>query len=174
MSKQMGWKQFQPEDDLGSEDADATAAEDAPAPVGTGVPLTATQTPQPGAAAPSPAPAAPHVSRRASPSGGTNRFRLGELIWLCLVVVDAFLALDFLLKAVDARGSTFVQVVTGVGDRLASPFTGVFIGHPVPHAAHTTYWQALVAIVVYTIVTWIVIRVLRLLAAPSAPRGPRG
>ncbi|MGH7692754.1 MAG: hypothetical protein ACREOA_08605 [Candidatus Dormibacteria bacterium] len=119
---------------------------------------------------PPPSPVAKDLGRRASATDARGGFRLAELIWLCLGVVDAFLALDFLLKAIAAQGPGFVSVVTGVGDALANPFIGVFSGQAVPQVDHTTFWAALVAIVVYTVAAWLAIRLLRLLAAPPVPR----
>jgi hypothetical protein len=104
--------------------------------------------------------------------GSPRSLRLGELVWLCLAVVDVFLALDFLLRAVGARAAGFVGVVSRVGNVLAKPFVGVLSRPGVPKVDHTSFWAALVAIVVYTVAAWIVIRLLRLVAAPAPPRVP--
>jgi hypothetical protein len=102
---------------------------------------------------------------------GSNR--LGELVWLCLAVVDAFLALDFLFRAVAAQDSGFVGAVTRVGNALASPFTGIFSRQTVPQVDHTTFWAALVAIVVYTVAAWILLRLLTLLTGRGYKRAVR-
>ncbi|HEY6537996.1 MAG TPA: hypothetical protein VI138_03035 [Candidatus Dormibacteraeota bacterium] len=117
-------------------------------------------------AGPSPAQVAAGASRPAA------RLRLGEFVWLLLGVVDAFLAVDFLLRAVGAHDSGFVAVVNRVGDWLATPFIGVFQGQGVPRVDHTTFWAALLGIVVYTLAAWFLIRVLRLLAAPTERPDP--
>jgi hypothetical protein len=105
-------------------------------------------------------------------AGGPGRTRLGEFIWLCLAVVDTFLALDFLLRAIAARDSGFVGVVSRIGNALASPFVGVFNRQGLPRVDHTSFWAALLAIVIYTVAAWIVLRLLRLMAAPAHPRVP--
>ncbi|MGC2191347.1 MAG: hypothetical protein WA751_03325 [Candidatus Dormiibacterota bacterium] len=125
---------------------------------------TATDAPEVAAGSPSP-------STRVA-AGPPRRLPVGELVWLCLAVVDAFLALDFLLRALAARASGLVGVVNRVGNLLAKPFVGVFNRPGVPRVDHTTFWAALVAIVVYTVAAWILIRLLRLVAAPAPQSVP--
>jgi hypothetical protein len=115
----------------------------------------ATDTPGASLKRPTPATRTP-----AAKSGGR---RIGELIWLSLGVVDAFLALDFLFRALAESDSGFVAVVSRVGNALASPFNGILSGHNVPHVDHTTFWAALLALVVYTVAAWILLRLLRVL-----------
>lgn len=64
------------------------------------------------------------------PVGSSAHDRLGELIAIAILVVDAFLALDFVFRALAVGRDGFVQVVDRVGDALASPFAGIFKGHP--------------------------------------------
>jgi len=181
MSRELGWKQFQ----SGEPDAVSPTAEPAvPSYLGEGV-----RAPipwgQPSSAATAEAPVDPPAptdspkaaaGRAGAPvkaaAGPTRSWRLGELIWLGLAVVDAFLALDFLLRALAASDSGFVGVVRRIGNALASPFVGVFNRPGVPRVDHTTFWAALVAIVVYTVAAWMVIRLLRLVAAPAPQRVP--
>ncbi len=96
---------------------------------------------------------------------GVGGFRLRELIWLSVAVVDAFLGLDFLFRAIAAGPSGFVSVVERVGDALASPFAGLF-SSSVPQVGHTTDWAALVAIVVYTLAALIVARLVAIFSRP--------
>jgi hypothetical protein len=91
--------------------------------------------------------------------------QLSELILLCVAVVDAFLALDFVFRATAVSRDGFVGVVTRVGDALASPFAGLF--RPgVPPVGHTTFWAALLALAIYTIAALILIRLIHLLTSP--------
>ena len=177
MSRELGWKQFQSDDP-----PSATSASTSPAPsyLGRGVqaPIPWTEGPLLSATSPAEQPeAAPTTSAAPSDRAGASRpartLRLGELIWLCLAVMDGFLALDFLLRAVAANSAGVVAVVIGVGNSLAGPFSGVLDRPGVPRLDHTTFWAALVAIVIYTIAAWIAIRLLRLLAAPAQQQVPR-
>jgi hypothetical protein len=101
------------------------------------------------------------VRQRTGPSAHD---RLGELIALAILVVDLFLALDFVFRAVAASRDGFVQVVDRVGNALASPFAGIFKnGHAV---GHTTFWAALIALVVYSLAALILIRIVHLVTSP--------
>jgi roadblock/LC7 domain-containing protein len=90
-----------------------------------------------------------------------------------LAVVDAFLALDFVFRAIAAQDAGFVNVVSRVGNALASPFTGIFSHQVVPQVDHTTFWAALVAIVIYTVGVWILLRLLTLLSRRGYYRSVR-
>lgn len=180
MSRELGWKQFQSDDPDSPNPADSSPV---PSPLGEDVrgsipwsDLPVVTTPAAVAAAPpadDPKVTAGQSQLPAKGAEGSPRsLRLGELVWLCLAVVDVFLALDFLLRAVGARAAGFVGVVSRVGNVLAKPFVGVLSRPGVPKVDHTSFWAALVAIVVYTVAAWIVIRLLRLVAAPAPPRVP--
>lgn len=182
MSRDFGWKEFEPDSPESAESpTDSPIAAD-PAP------LPWAPEPVTGERAPSGAPEStsvgadaaeansdsqglkPAPSPRAAGAGG---FRLGELIWFCLAVVDLFLALDFGLRAIAAGDSSFVRVVINVGNWLAGPFVGVLSHRSVPTVAHTGFWAALVAIVIYTLAAWLLIRLLRLITTPASPHAPR-
>jgi hypothetical protein len=185
MSREFGWKEFEP---------DSAPAEETPAESGVGT----EPGPLPWASAPplagppadaetiedaplaepveqtAPAQAGPLAvpAQASKPSAGG--FRLGELLWLWLGIVDLFLALDFGLRAIAAGDSSFVRLVENVGNWLAQPFVGIFSNRTVPRVDHTAFWAALVAIVIYTLAAWIIIRLLRVLATPAASSRPRG
>ncbi|MFZ0169094.1 MAG: hypothetical protein WAL64_06680 [Candidatus Dormiibacterota bacterium] len=105
---------------------------------------------------------------RRKPTGPSARARLLELIGLAILVVDLFLALDFVFRAVAASRDGFVQVVDRVGDALASPFAGIF--HTNHAVGHTTFWAALIALVVYTLAALILIRIIHLITSPMRTR----
>jgi hypothetical protein len=186
MSREMGWNRYQtdeldssPQDGAGqvpwaviavpTEVTDVPAAEDAAGAATTSsateAPTTSTATVKTPEAPPS-APATTRIVRR----GG---YRLGELVWLCLAVVDAFLALDFVFRAVFAQDTGFVNVVSRVGNALASPFTGIFSRQSLPQVDQTTFWAALVAIVIYSVAAWILLRLLTLLTGRGYYRSGR-
>ncbi|HEY6538696.1 MAG TPA: hypothetical protein VI138_06630 [Candidatus Dormibacteraeota bacterium] len=101
---------------------------------------------------------------------GTGRgLRISELVLLSVLVVDAFLALDFVFRATAVAGDGFVSIVDRVGNALASPFAGIFRSG-VPAVGHTTFWAALLALAVYTIAALIVVRLLHLLSSPLRRR----
>lgn len=178
MSRELGWKEFEPDSSAAPENPAEATVDSEPTPLPwTSEPATvefelnqAGETGPPVADAPSMSET--HTPATSSPVAARG-FRLGELIWLCLAVVDLFLALDFGLRAIAAGDSSFVQVVTNVGDWLAGPFVGVLSHRTTPAVAHTTFWAALVAIVIYTLAAWLLIRLLRVLASPGAGHARR-
>ncbi|MFZ0995373.1 MAG: hypothetical protein WAO09_05265 [Candidatus Dormiibacterota bacterium] len=102
------------------------------------------------------------------PTGPSAHDRLGEPIGLAILIVDLFLALDFVFRAVAASRDGFVNVVDRVGDALAGPFAGIF--HDTHAVGHTTYWAALIALIVYTVAALILIRIVHLLTSPRRSR----
>lgn len=171
MSRELGWKQFQTDE---SESASPDDEVSVPSYLGQGVraplPWGAPVAPPAQATPPNATPETVGPPAKANP-GPPRSLRVGELIWFGLALVDAFLALDFLFRALAAHDSGFIVFVTRVGNALANPFVGVLNRPGVPRVDHTTYWAALVAIVIYTIAAWMVIQLLRVVAAP-APRVP--
>ncbi|HVC22780.1 MAG TPA: hypothetical protein VNH82_05065 [Candidatus Dormibacteraeota bacterium] len=179
MSRELGWKEFEPDSSGAPENPAEATIDPAPTPLPwTSESATVEPAMDPTAESPPPvadasgnagAPPIPDTPTPATSSTAAGRgFRLGELIWLCLAVVDLFLALDFGLRAIAAGDSSFVQVVINVGNWLAGPFVGVLSHRTTPAVAHTTFWAALVAIVIYTLAAWLLIRLLRVLASPGA------
>ena len=98
--------------------------------------------------------------------------RIREFIWLSAAVVDAFLALDFLFRALGSAGGGFVSVVAEVGGALGSPFSGIVRAAPPPTVGHTADWPLLVAIVVYTAAAWIAARMCLVLLGQARPAAP--
>lgn len=145
-----------------SMDTPPTDTQDSPAP---------TTTPTPTQPAPVQKTEVQQTKAARKPTGPSAHDRLGELIGLAILVVDLFLALDFVFRAVAATRDGFVQVVDRVGDSLASPFAGIF--HDTHAVGHTTYWAALIALVVYTVAALILIRIVHLVTSPMRRQATR-
>jgi uncharacterized protein YggT (Ycf19 family) len=75
------------------------------------------------------------------------------LVWLVLGVVEAFLILRVLLKALGANPAAgFVQFIYNTSAPLIVPFRGIF---PTIVAARGLFeFSSLVAIVVYALIAW--------------------
>ena len=99
----------------------------------------------------------------------SRSYRLRELVWLAVLVVDAFLALDFLFRAIAATSDGFVLIVLRVGNALASPFAGLF-SNTTAVVGRTSFWSAVLAIVIYSLAAWVVTRFITLLAGHSKRR----
>ena len=114
-------------------------------------------------------PTAALAANRSVPAPALVGGRIREFIWLSAAVVDAFLALDFLFRAVGFAGGGFVSVVATVGGALGSPFGGIVRGAASPTVGHTADWPVLVAIVVYTAAAWIAARMCLVLLGQARP-----
>lgn len=77
-------------------------------------------------------------------------------------MVDLFLAMDFVLRALSAPNDGFVVMVTRVGDALASPFMGI-VSARAPRLGLTHDWPLVLAVVVYTLAAWLLVRLWALL-----------
>ena len=91
-------------------------------------------------------------------------FRLRQLIWLSVLVVDVILALRFGLQAAGAGDSGFTTVIYRIGSALASPFQGVL--GTTNSSGHPLQWVNLLAIVVYTAAAWVVAKLVLIAAGP--------
>ncbi|HKN57217.1 MAG TPA: hypothetical protein VJV97_00095 [Gemmatimonadaceae bacterium] len=79
-----------------------------------------------------------------------------RIIKYCIGIVDAFLALDFLLRAVQASpASAFVFIVERVSSALALPFEGAI------RVGNSYHWADVLAIVIYSIAAVLVSRLMR-------------
>lgn len=96
-----------------------------------------------------------------SPGG----FRLAQLVWLLLGLVDAVLALDLLFRGARAHPTQFVQVVEVLAAGLSRPFAGTVAG-PGPAGAHPADWADLLALLVYTVAAWALVRFIVIVAVP--------
>jgi hypothetical protein len=168
LSRRLGWQDY--ENGRRPPPPDASPVDPAPAPSGSVAEIPAISV-QPPPATPTSASSAEvepgGAVRSAQRSKAPGRaFPLVELVWLCLAVVDAILAFDFIFRALAAQDVGFVGAVVTIGDALARPFRGVLSGRSLPVVDHTSYWEALVAIVVYTLAVALLLQFLRLIARP--------
>ncbi|MGH7904860.1 MAG: YggT family protein [Candidatus Dormibacteraceae bacterium] len=91
------------------------------------------------------------------------------MVWLIAGIVDALLAIRFLLRALGASiGSGFVQLVYGLTTPLTAPFRDTF---PVSGRGYNIIEPGtLIAIAIYSLAAWGVVALVRvLLAPPSRP-----
>lgn len=80
-------------------------------------------------------------------------FKLSQLIWWVVGVLNALLLLRFLFLLIDARPVSFVQVIYDLTDSLVSPFTAIVS----PEIGSGVFdIPSLVAIVVVTLIGGII------------------
>jgi hypothetical protein len=93
-------------------------------------------------------------------------YRGRQAVWLAVAVVDAFLALRFVLLAAEAGASGFTSFIYTVGVALSHPFQTVF--GTTTSSGHPLQWAALLAIAVYTFAAWVASRLILIAATPSS------
>ena len=91
--------------------------------------------------------------------------RVGQLLRLALLVLEALIALRILLKVAGAQPAGFSNFVYNVSEPFVKPFHPVFKDGMVNH--HPFEVGSLLAMAVYAAIYWIVVRVLRIILAPG-------
>jgi hypothetical protein len=95
------------------------------------------------------------------------RFKLTNLVWLLVGVLELLLLLRLGLKMIAANpDAPFAAMVYGVTDLFLWPFFGV-IGNPATSAGMVFEVTTLLAMVVYLALAWIVVKVIQLVTAPG-------
>ncbi len=90
--------------------------------------------------------------------------RLARLIYFVFGVIEALIAIRFLLKLFGANAqSTFTSVIYGVTDPLTAPFMGVF-ANPTIGTHSVLELTSLLAIIVYALVSFGLVRLLYVFA----------
>jgi hypothetical protein len=175
LSRRLGWQDYENGGRPPPPDASPVEAAPSAAPSGT-VAETPTTSVKPPPVAPTAASTADDeptetVASAERPKAPPRAFPIVELLWLCVALADAVLALDFIFRALAAQAVGFVGAVVAIGNALAGPFRGVLSGRSLPVVDHTSYWEALVAIVVYTLAVALLLQFLRLIARPASRSG---
>ncbi len=125
-------------------------------------------TPPPPPAAGPPAAAAPATrvvsSRTSSTPAG---FRLRQVVWTLLVIVELILALRFIFYAAGANNVGFAHYVYKIGGALDAPFRGIF-NTTTSASGHPLQWADVLAFVVYAVAAWIVAKLITIASTPSS------
>lgn len=88
-------------------------------------------------------------------------YRLTQVVWYLLDIIEILLALRFLFKLLGANpGAVFTHFLYGVTYPLVFPFISVFRISQV--AGATFEWTTLLAMVIYWIIAWIIVRLITL------------
>lgn len=86
-------------------------------------------------------------------------YRISQVIWYILGVLEIFLMLRFLLKLLAAnQAAGFTQFIYGVSGFIAGPFYYVF--HVSQIQQNIFEWSTLLAMVIYLLVAWLIVQAL--------------
>jgi len=110
------------------------------------------------------------TAQAASPESYTQKktiFRIYQVIWYILGIMEALLIARFVFKVLGANSSTsFVNFIYTLSAPLAAPFRGIF---PTPQVEGSVFeWYTLVACVVYAIVAYGLVQLFQLVK-PTDP-----
>ncbi|MFA6189928.1 MAG: YggT family protein [Candidatus Staskawiczbacteria bacterium] len=91
-----------------------------------------------------------------------------QIIWYLLVLIEAFLALRFLLKALNANAfSDFVNLVYLTTQFFIAPFLNILGKTQIEGI--TFEWTTLIAMLVYWFVAWAMVKLLSISKTVSTP-----
>lgn len=88
-------------------------------------------------------------------------YRMGQVVWLILALIEGLLAIRFGLRLLGANPSAgFAQFIYGLSGPFMAPFVGLF-GTP-KFDASVFEFTALVAMLVYLLLAWVIIKIANL------------
>lgn len=94
----------------------------------------------------------PYEARR------TALYRVGQLIWLVVGIVEGLIAIRFALRLFGANPNAgFAQLIYGLTAPLVAPFVGLF-GTP-SFEGSAFEFTSLVAMVVYALLAWVIFKI---------------
>lgn len=95
-------------------------------------------------------------------------FRVYQIIWYILGVIEVLLIFRIVLKMLDANpGSGFTNLIYTLSDPLAVPFRGIFQTAVVQGSVFE--WSTIIAGVVYAVVAWGLVQLFQLVK-PTNPQ----
>lgn len=84
-----------------------------------------------------------------------------RVIWFIVGVIDALIAVRFILLLLGANQSTgFVDFIYGITAVFAAPFVGIF-GEPT-YGSFTFEWSSVLAVIVYSLIAWGIVKLITL------------
>jgi hypothetical protein len=111
----------------------------------------------------------PVMERRRTVVGGDPAFRMLQLVWFCLGVVEGFVGLRVVLHAAAARDVGFVSFINAVSGPLVAPFEGITPDYV--HRGYVVEIGSLLAMLVYAIAAYLVVKLIRIATAPRPADG---
>lgn len=108
---------------------------------------------------------------------GTKKaiFRLYQIIWYVLGVVEVLLAGRILLKLMGANpNSGFTSLVYSLSAPLASPFSGVLGVTTAPELKSVLEWSTLIAMLVYAVLAFGLVKLFQLIKPTTVQEVEQG
>lgn len=113
----------------------------------------------------------PVVARRRTGVAGDPAFRVVQLVWFLLGLVDGIIGLRVIFRAVAAHQVGFVSFIDALSAPLVAPFRGITADYV--HRGTVVEVGSLIAMAIYLLAAHLVVKLVRIVSAPS-PDGPTG
>jgi hypothetical protein len=112
------------------------------------------------------APAGSAYSRTSVYRQGSYNYRATQAVWWIVGLIDALIAIRFILKLLGANPAPFVRFMYDITWPLVAPFHGIFNTSQVGVSVFET--ESLVAIVIYTLIGWGLASLIRIMTRPRS------
>lgn len=98
-------------------------------------------------------------------------WRAVQTVWFIIGIINAILALDFVLRLLGANNVGFAHLIYVLDRVFAAPFIGVFTSTYSDGAA-VFAWADVLGILVYCLIGWGITKAVRIAASPRGPGAP--
>jgi hypothetical protein len=113
----------------------------------------------------------PVVARRRTVVTRDPAFRVVQMVWFLLGLVEGIVGLRVIFRAVAAQHVGFVTFINGLSAPLVAPFQGITADYV--HRGTVVEIGSLIAMVIYLLAAYLVVKLVRIVTAPG-PDDPAG
>lgn len=106
------------------------------------------------------------TSRTAVYRQGTGYYRVVQVIWWIVGLIDTLIAIRFLLRLFGANPAPFVRFIYDITWPLVAPFHGIFNTTQVDRAVFEP--EDIIAALIYLLIGWGIVSLIRITSRPSA------
>ena len=106
------------------------------------------------------------TSRTAIYRQGTAYYRVIQVIWWFVGLIDTLIAIRFLLRLFGANPAPFVRFIYDITWPLVAPFHGIFNTTQVDRAVFEP--EDIIAALIYLLIGWGIVSLIRITSRPSS------
>ena len=113
-----------------------------------------------------PVPSGVTTSRTAVYREGTAYYRVVQVVWWLVGLIDTLIAIRFLLRLFGANPAPFVRFIYDITWPLVSPFHGIFNTTQVDRAVFEP--ECIIAALIYLLIGWGIVSLVRITSRPTS------
>lgn len=106
------------------------------------------------------------TSRTAIYREGTGYYRVVQVVWWLVGLIDTLIAIRFLLRLFGANPAPFVRFIYDITWPLVAPFHGIFNTTQVDRAVFEP--ECIIAALIYLLIGWGIVSLIRITSRPSS------